>query len=181
MSGYITSHVVQCCEMSCYVVPMRLQLWVFLQGLIVVAASVATASAPAATNPPPVSSAISVYVEQVPTASGSVPVGEINSRSSSVQLPPVIVRRIDRNGGDDAQALKSLGSSSAIGAPFPRHRMSRPTPAIRGATTNAASPTLPSVSMFDWRDVALFVALVVSALGVAALRSVRRVARRRIA
>jgi hypothetical protein len=103
-------------------------------------------SATAAKGPGPSSSASSIdqYVEQVPTASGSVPVGKGSGHAA--RLSPAAQKALAKSGGSDASTLQKVAESSQYGAPAqtPARRQPATTPATparvaRGTAKGAAS------------------------------------------
>jgi hypothetical protein len=102
------------------------------------------AQALADTSPPPPGNyaAVSVYIEMVPTATGSKPTGG-TTRKPRAHLPARVQRRINREGGADAPVLKQLATSPGYGAPQqtiqipPRPAQTQPAP-LR--TTQAPKP-----------------------------------------
>lgn len=73
--------------------------------------------APAAGSVPGESSdspALNQYVEQVPTPRGDRATNGGPGRGS---LPPAAERKVDRQAGADAEALKGIATSEALGAP----------------------------------------------------------------
>lgn len=109
------------------------------------AAGVARAASPA--DPPPAlgSAATSVYVEQIPTSSGSVAVGDSSSRST--KLDKALAGKIEAQGGSDAAAIKVLVTAASLGAPpapapaparAPKSRAGTPAAASRQAAPSTA-------------------------------------------
>ena len=74
-----------------------------------------TPAARAETAPPqPPDAAISVYVEQIPTGSGSVAVGGAGSKSA---LPKAIEKKLHERADVEGEALENVATSSSLGAP----------------------------------------------------------------
>ncbi len=76
--------------------------------------------------------AIDEYVEQIPTGGGDVPTGggdvptggghegtggDGGGGGDEATLPPSVISQIEREGGDDAAALRTLATSPEYGAP----------------------------------------------------------------
>ena len=80
--------------------------------LAAVAFVVTSASAPAAQPP-----AVQQYVEQLPTAKGSVPASAAGTAGSAgAALPRAIREKIQRNAGPAASTLLQLASSAGLGS-----------------------------------------------------------------
>ena len=60
-------------------------------------------------------SAISQYVEALPTSSGPAATGRRGGRPRP--LPPLVAARVREQGGDDAEALIEVATSPTYGAP----------------------------------------------------------------
>ena len=80
----------------------------------VVALVLLTMLPPVAAAAPVKDPAVDQYVESVPAADGG---NGSDPRSGSGGLPPRVARQIEQSGGRDAEALKAVGSSPALGAP----------------------------------------------------------------
>jgi hypothetical protein len=104
-------------------------------------------------KPPPANAAIQVYIEQIPTASGSVAAGASNN--SGRGLTPKIKKQLDVDGGLDAAWLESAATSSGYGAPQAPLESTVGSPGLGGS---------------NWRAIALPAALLALALGAVALR-----------
>ena len=65
--------------------------------------------------------AVDQYVESVPSAGGDRAPGS-RAPSGSGDLPAGVRREIQRTGGDDAETLKAMASSPALGAPKNQRR-----------------------------------------------------------
>jgi hypothetical protein len=72
-------------------------------------------SAGPAQEQPPDTSAVSQYVEVVPTGGGDAPAG--SSTAKAGQLSPKAERAVRRLGGADAAKLTRIATSPALGAP----------------------------------------------------------------
>ena len=94
-------------------------------GVAVVMASPAAATAPPPTVPS--AAAIAQYVEAVPSATGSAPIGGPGGKASA--LPPSVRTKVERTAGADASALLNIAQDSRYGA----------RPAARTTTTPAGS------------------------------------------
>ena len=74
-----------------------------------------------ATTSPPPPAAVAQYVEVIPTSSGDQALGSrpgaAPAQAPVSTLPAPVVRRIERQGGTDAPALKRIVSSPDYGAP----------------------------------------------------------------
>ena len=133
-----------------------------MAGLVISPAAIA---APAAATPPqpqpPADSAISVYVEQIPTATGSVAVGA--ATGTRWRLSAKEQQSLTKSGGSDAAALEKLATSPGYGPPRPQ-RVTRghPTP------SPAASTNVPGDNTA--RLLALALVLVLTTAVVAAAR-----------
>jgi hypothetical protein len=66
-------------------------------------------------NRPPADAAISVYVEQVPTGSGSVAAGASAGKAS--KLGASLEAKVRREAGNDARALIDVATSPSLGGP----------------------------------------------------------------
>jgi hypothetical protein len=122
-----------------------------LASLIAAAGAAVSSGTIYAANPapaPPVS-AISEYVEMVPTSGGDVPTGAKGSRV----LPKAVTKRIDELAGSAATPLKKIASSSSFGAPTQKLRRTPPPPttasrqsristAITSASLSGAASTI---------------------------------------
>jgi hypothetical protein len=94
-----------------------------LLGRSLIVAAVLLALAPAAQawsagpaqDQPPNTSAVSQYVEVVPTGGGDAPTGSSGARPT--QLSPKAERAVRRLGGADAAKLMRVATSPALGAP----------------------------------------------------------------
>ena len=82
---------------------------------LVVCAAAALVAAPVAAAEPPVS-AISQYVEAIPTAQGDVPSAAAAPQQER-PVAPAVARRIERLGGSDAKALTAIVSHPGYGPP----------------------------------------------------------------
>ncbi len=83
---------------------------------ILAASAVTQPAARAATPPePPLDPAIAVYVEQIPSGSGSV--ASTGTSGPRAEVPDAVAARIKAEGGGDAPALEEIVSSPALGAP----------------------------------------------------------------
>ncbi|MDX6477322.1 MAG: hypothetical protein QOH95_2833 [Gaiellaceae bacterium] len=78
-----------------------------------------------ADNGPPKDAATSVYVEQIPTASGSVAAG---AKGKKTKLPASVQTKLKKSGGTDAKALETLATQSGLGAPT---TAATPTPTVK--------------------------------------------------
>lgn len=78
----------------------------------------APAIAAEAPKPPPGNGAISVYIEQIPTSTGSVAAGASNN--SGKALPKEVEKELEHQHAEDADRLKTLATSSGYGAPQPK-------------------------------------------------------------
>jgi hypothetical protein len=81
-------------------------------------------------QPPPDDSAVSQYVEEVPSAWGEAAPGvpQKKSKQRSNPLSSAIQTRVRATGGTDAAALERNATTPSLGAPV---RRKRPTPAPR--------------------------------------------------
>lgn len=105
----------------------------------IVAAGVSGESASATNKPPkPESSAVSQYVEMLPTGSGSVAAG--TKSSAAAVLPPKARRALRSLGDPAAAALAAVATSSAYAAP---PRTIKPQPG-RGRPQQQPKPSVPS-------------------------------------
>lgn len=94
---------------------LRLRLGISL--LIALATLIAfAATASAQTNDD--AGAVDEYVEDIPTSEGSTPVG--GGKSKREALPKDVAAQVQEEGGDDAEALETVATSSAYGAPQKR-------------------------------------------------------------
>ncbi|HEX2088136.1 MAG TPA: hypothetical protein VHF89_20785, partial [Solirubrobacteraceae bacterium] len=84
---------------------------VLLIVLLLVPASASAQVPGQAPNP-----SIDQYVESVPTTKGSR-YTRGGDRERPAELPPGVERRLERRAGADAQALKDIATSRALGAP----------------------------------------------------------------
>src|SRR5215204_1928827 len=66
-------------------------------------------------KPPRGNGAVSVYVEQIPTASGSVAAGRSNNSTHGV--PPQVKKQLQKEAGADAAGIEAAATSSGYGAP----------------------------------------------------------------
>jgi hypothetical protein len=112
---------------------------VVLTGIYVVL--VLAAAAPAAAEPPV--SAISQYVEAIPTAAGDRPTQPGSQQTERpVPVPPALARRIDRLGGGDAAALRTIVEQSPSDGPArPAPRSKQPRPARPATGSKQPRPT----------------------------------------
>ena len=104
-------------------------------GLVVSSATFASAAVAAPPSQPPADAAIGVYVEQIPTASGSVAVG--GGTGKHWKLPAKAQHQIQKEGGSDTAALEQLATSSDYGSPPPPRRVPR-------AASPATAPSVPT-------------------------------------
>ena len=80
-------------------------------------------------EPPPGASAVDVYRESIPTSTGPHVVG--SERRRNVSLPPMIERRLRREGGRAASLLQEVATSPDLGAPIARrHAAVRRPPSV---------------------------------------------------
>jgi hypothetical protein len=86
----------------------------------VVVLALLTILPPAATAAPVRDPAVEQYVESVPGTGGGGSTPENGRPSGGGELPAAVQQQIQQQGGADADALKAVGSSPALGAP--RHR-----------------------------------------------------------
>lgn len=100
-------------------------------------AGAASAATPA---PPPPVSAISQYVEMVPTSGGDVATGAKGNRS----LPKTITKRIDEFAGSTATPLEKIATSATYGAPQQRLRRTR---LAVGSSSSPISTVITSASL----------------------------------
>ena len=103
-------------------------------GFVVSSATFASAAVAAPPAQPPADAAIGVYVEQIPTASGSVAVG--GGTGKHWKLPAKAQHQIQKEGGSDTAALEQLATSSDYGSPPPRR--------APGAASAATAPLVPT-------------------------------------
>lgn len=103
-------------------------------------------------------SAVQVYVEDVPTASGGHPLGSSGSgQGSSIPLSNYASSALARNGGSDTNVLKSIATNSGLGAPKAlKGEASGP---IRSASPSAVGSALDA----GWGTTVLFAVLLASA------------------
>jgi hypothetical protein len=135
-------------------------------------AGVAHASG-SATTPPP-DAAISVYVEQIPTGSGSVAAGA--SAGNASELAPSLVAKVEHKAGQHAQALIAVATSPGLGAPPAPTRSATPAkvaaraksskPAKSAPTLKATPPVNPTDVSTNGRLIGLVAALLATTLGV---------------
>jgi hypothetical protein len=92
----------------------RTRLLIALPAITAVVAAGGTAKAQSPSPPPP-TSAIAQYVEQVPTSSGGQALGSGTTRAG--KLSGKVKQQIVREGGKDAGLLEAVATSSAYGAP----------------------------------------------------------------
>lgn len=104
----------------------------FVIGIAALVAPAATAAD--APKPPPGNGAVSVYVEQIPTAKGSVAAGRSNNSTRAV--PPKVKKQLEQEAGTDAAGIEAAATSSGYGAPQSTTTATT-TPAT---TTSAAKP-----------------------------------------
>jgi hypothetical protein len=167
-----------------------------LAGAIAVLAALAT-TAPAYGNGcsnSSSSSSVQQYVEQIPCAGGSQAAGSGNNTKRT--LPKQIQTKIDQQGGQDAQQLENIASSSAYGAPqtaikVKHHKAKTYTPS-RGTTngqantvrsssgTHTANPLAASVGVITDGSDARLIALIALMIAVAAVVVVSAFRRRRV-
>jgi hypothetical protein len=117
-----------------------------LLSVVVVAGALAGWAGAASKPPKPGASAVSQYVEMLPTGSGSVAAG--TKGSSPAPLPPTARQALLSVGGQTAAALKTVATSPAYGAPAhttnhkskPAADRSRhkPAPSLAGALSSVA-------------------------------------------
>jgi hypothetical protein len=105
--------------------------------------------AAAESGPPNVWAAVAQYIEMIPTSSGPAAAG---APGPTKRLPPSLAAEFARSGGVDAQALKTLVTSSGWGAdtsPRARPQNPKPRPAENGrhGPGNANEPTSPAVAV----------------------------------
>lgn len=90
-------------------------------GLFTLLIAVGALSGPpvgAAERPPPADvSAFAVYVEQIPTSSGTVAAGQRPAGSVEAQLPAPVSAALEQQGGDDAPILERVATAPELGAP----------------------------------------------------------------
>ena len=95
------------------------------------------------------SSAVSQYVEMVPTASGDEAVGV--GAPTTTRLPPPVSRRIDTDAGEEAAGLRKVVTSSSYGAPriasTPQSPPAIPTKKPELGARREYEPPLPSPSL----------------------------------
>jgi hypothetical protein len=89
-------------------------------------------------RPPEDASAILQYVEAVPTAGGDRAVGV--GVAEAEPLPPAVAQHVEQQAGPEAEALKTVATSSAYGAPQIAPKRLEPT-----EPTGAASSAAPSL------------------------------------
>ncbi len=95
-------------------------------------------------HPAPSTSSIAQYVEQVPSATGSVAVGR--GSGTAAKLTPAAQKALSKSGGSDASTLQKVADSPQYGAPAqtPVSGRSTNTPATRATTTHAGGPKAKS-------------------------------------
>jgi hypothetical protein len=71
-------------------------------------------------HPPRPDAAVAVYVEQIPTAGGSVPA--TTGTHGRAQLSPSLRLKLHKAGGGDAAALAQLATAPGLGAPEGQHQ-----------------------------------------------------------
>ncbi len=136
------------------------------------------------------SSAVDQYVEDVPAAGGSTPVGK--DKPKETPLSSGVDQQVEREGGKDATSLRTLATSSRYGAPQMRLKESaeatRSTSAVRNlpeAATDASAREAASAAVDAGGSsgrllgflIALFV-FSVAAFAAVALQQKRRFSRR---
>lgn len=134
---------------------------------------------PLASADPPPDSAVSQYVETVPTSDGSVAVGAGKVRHAT--LPRVVTAQLSAAGPAGA-ALKTVASSSSYGAPTTALKRRESSPAETATTDDREreSPSIASAlgstveatgSAADARLVALLVVLALTTVAAVGLRA----------
>jgi hypothetical protein len=110
--------------------------------LATVAAAAPLARADDAPLPP--TSAISQYVEQLPSSTGSVGLGGSGGSAATKPkpkpLPPKVSKAIARDGGDDATVLEQVATNPDYGAPAAAPKAAKRS----GATGTTSTRTTPS-------------------------------------
>ena len=86
--------------------------------------------------------AVSVYVEQIPTASGPQPAGGAEARKTT--LPAPVRSALRREGGTHAAKLEEIATSSAYGAPQAKPRMPKDSKRATGRARGRPVPELPA-------------------------------------
>jgi hypothetical protein len=146
----------------------------FVSLLAVTTASIVSVPGALAGGPPPTNPAVAVYVEQIPTGTGSV--AARGASRGRAKLSRAVAAKLESEGGSDSAALLKIATSESLGAPTAQ----RPPRSVQKPMTAASSVTLPAASgASDRRLLGLILALVTipAVMAVARLR-VRGIARR---
>jgi len=125
-------------------------------------------------GPPPNDSAVSQYIEVVPTADGGVAsaVGEPQSKAVASRIRTLLTRK----GGADAAKLREIVSSSAYGAP--QKRFVQPHRAVPRSENVLSAAISASGSGASSRALWLFGILVMTTLAALVMAALRQRARR---
>jgi hypothetical protein len=111
--------------------------------VVLMLAATLAPSATAAKGPhtAPSTSSIAQYVEQLPSASGSVAVGR--GSGATARLAPAAQKALSKSGGGDASTLQKIAADSQAGAPArtPSTRASVPRASEKHHTTKAGQST----------------------------------------
>ena len=86
--------------------------------------------------------AVSVYVEQIPTASGPQSAGGVKPRKTT--LPAPVHSALRREGGTDAAKLEEIATSSAYGAPQAKPRLPKRAKRAAGRARGRPVPEVPA-------------------------------------